>query len=285
MSERGGVTRRQFLGYSMAAIVAAAAGGGLYAWQVEPRWIEVVRRPLPVAGLPKSLVGARLVQLADLHVGPRVPDDYILHTFERVAALEPDIVVVTGDLTQYSKNVFSDAERIFPRFPRGRLATLGVLGNHDYGPGWSHPEIAENLAEVFGHAGIDILRNEVAEVSGLQIVGMDDLWAKRFEPRRAFASADLTKPAIVLAHNPDSVDLPGWDGFEGWVLAGHTHGGQFKPPFMAPPRVPVKNRRYIAGEVGLSNGRTLYINRGIGFIEQVRFDCRPEITVFELQRT
>jgi len=277
------LTRRQFL--KAGAITAVAGlGVGLYSWQVEPHWAEEVMRELPVAGLPDSLVGARLVQLSDLHAGPRVGDDYLFDVFDRVAELKPDILVVTGDLTHYYDDVFAHADRVYARFPRGRLATLGVLGNHDYGPAWSHSEVATRLSSIFGEHGIRILRNEIVDVGGVQIVGLDDLWGGAFEPARALAGVDATRPMLALSHNPDTVDRPGWDGFSGWILAGHTHGGQVKPPFLPPPQLPVDNKRYTSGAFELSDNRRMYINRGVGYLHQVRFNARPEITVFELTR-
>jgi predicted MPP superfamily phosphohydrolase len=79
------------------------------------------------------------------------------------------------------------------------------------------------------------------------------------------------------------VDLPGWGAFNGWVLAGHTHGGQCKAPFLPPPILPVKNKRYSSGEFALAGGRRLYINRGVGTYLPVRFNVRPEVTVFTLE--
>jgi predicted MPP superfamily phosphohydrolase len=90
--------------------------------------------------------------------------------------------------------------------------------------------------------------------------------------------------ALALSHNPDTADLPGWDAYSGWILAGHTHGGQCKPPFLPPPLLPVQNRRYSAGEFALSGGRRLYISRGLGHLLTVRFNVRPEITMFRLER-
>jgi predicted MPP superfamily phosphohydrolase len=90
-------------------------------------------------------------------------------------------------------------------------------------------------------------------------------------------------PTIVLAHNPDAQDLPIWDGIQGWVLAGPTHGGQVKPPFLPPPVLPVRNKRYTAGEFEVGAGRRLYINRGLGHMLPVRFNVRPEITLFTLE--
>lgn len=93
---------------------------------------------------------------------------------------------------------------------------------------------------------------------------------------------DTDAAQIALCHNPDVADLPVWNGYQGWILAGHTHGGQCKAPFLPPPLLPVKNKRYAAGAVDLSDGRTLYINRALGHLIQVRFNVRPEITLFEL---
>lgn len=277
------LTRRQFL---KAGAITAVAGlsVGLYSWQVEPHWAEEVMLDLPVAGLPNALVGARLVQLSDLHAGPRVGDDYLFDVFGRVAELKPDILVVTGDLTHYYDDIFAHADRVFAQFPRGRLATLGVLGNHDYGPAWSHSEVATRLSSIFGEHGIRVLRNEIVDVAGVQIVGLDDLWGGAFEPAKALASIDAKRPMLALSHNPDTVDLPGWDGFSGWILAGHTHGGQVKPPFLPPPQLPVDNKRYTSGAFELSDNRRMYINRGVGYLHQVRFNARPEITVFKLTR-
>jgi predicted MPP superfamily phosphohydrolase len=251
--------------------------------EIEPHWLDIVHTPLQVAGLPGRLRGASLVHLSDLHVGPQVSDDYILRTFERVRALQPDIVAFTGDFTSYKKGIVDHAARIYENAPRGRLATVGVLGNHDYGPGWAHPEHAAQLVDLFGCCGVTILRNELTEVAGLQIVGLDDLWANRFDPIRGFAALDPRRPALALSHNPDTVDLPQWDRFRGWVLAGHTHGGQCKPPFLPPPLLPVKNRRYTSGRFDLSGGRRMYISRGVGHVLQVRFNVRPEVTVFHLR--
>jgi uncharacterized protein len=274
-------SRRQFL--SASAVALGAIGTGLYTFRIEPYWLEIVERSLPIAGLPSGLRGASLVQLSDLHVGPHVPDDYILETFARVRALTPDIVAYTGDFTSYERGIVDHAARVYRDGPRGRLATVGVLGNHDYGPNWAHPEVAAQLTDTFGRLGITMLRNDLIEVEGLQVVGLDDLWARQFDCARGFANLDPRRPALVLSHNPDTVDLPGWDRCRGWILSGHTHGGQCKPPFLPPPLLPVENRRYTSSEFELAGGRRLYISRGVGHVLRVRFNVRPEVTVFHLQ--
>jgi predicted MPP superfamily phosphohydrolase len=280
------VDRRVFVKRTLAGLVAAGAGCVGYAIGVEPHWLEIVTRDLPIENLPPALDGARLAHISDLHIGSDVSDDYIIHSFDRVRALAPDIVVVTGDFITY-RTVRGDAQfqqvrSVLAHLPRGRLGTLGILGNHDYGFGWREPAVAEKVVAEAERAGLRILRNETQAVAGLDVVGVDDLWAERSDPAAAF-SGRANAAAIVLVHNPDTADQRRWPPYRGWMLAGHTHGGQCKPPFLPPPLLPVENRRYIAGEVSVDTNRKLYISRGVGHLVRARFNVRPEITVFTLR--
>ena len=231
---------------------------------------------------PTALAGRTLVHLSDIHLGPRVSDSYLLDTFSRISALNPDIVVYTGDFIDREDGILDHAARLFPSLPKGRLASFGTLGNHDYGKNWANTELAADLANHLRRHGIRILRNQRAEVHGLAIIGLDDEWAHQFNPALAFHGFPPGTPAIALSHNPDTADMPGWGSFTGWILSGHTHGGQCKPPFLPPPLLPVKNRRYVAGAYDLGNGSSLYVNRGIGHLLKARFNARPEVTVFTL---
>jgi predicted MPP superfamily phosphohydrolase len=131
---------------------------------------------------------------------------------------------------------------------------------------------------------VQLLRNESINANGLNIIGFDDFWGLNFNPEKALNGFDKSSANIVLCHNPDVCDLDVWGDYDSWILSGHTHGGQVKPPFLPPPMLPVKNKRYSAGLFELSNNRTLYINRALGHLWQIRFNVRPEITVFELQK-
>ena len=272
------ISRRSFL-----RTVAACAGAGVgYTFLIEPYWVEIVRRPLQIQRLPSSLTGRTLAHLSDLHIGPLVSDEFLLQTFRRVADLRPDIVVITGDLMSFHPGWRDHAAAVLQRAPLGRLATIATLGNHDYGPAWADCRVAAGLVDIVRSCGITVLRNEVFGAGGLQILGFDDLWAGRFTPEVVLRGFDPARAAIALSHNPDTVDLPVWGRYQGWILAGHTHGGQCKPPFLPPPILPVKNRRYTAGEFQLAGNRHLYISRGVGHTMPVRFNARPEVTIFEL---
>lgn len=273
------LTRRAFLTTAVAAPVLA----GLYTWRVEPTWLEITHRDLPLAHLPPALAGKTLVQLSDIHIGPQVDDDYVRRAFAAVSALAPDFVVHTGDLVTYDgPAVIEQAKPLMAGSPRGKLGTVAILGNHDYGQRWAEPHVADQVAALFAHNGARVLRNETALIGGLQFAGFDDLWSSNFAPTPALRALQPGVPTLVLCHNPDACDLDIWAGYQGWILSGHTHGGQCKPPFLPPPLLPVRNRRYTAGEFALSGGRHLYISRGLGHLLRVRFNVRPEVTVFRL---
>jgi predicted MPP superfamily phosphohydrolase len=279
------VNRRVFVKRTAAAFAVAGAGCVAYAIGVEPHWLEIVQRDLPIGNLPRVLDGARLAQVSDLHIGTDVSDEYIIRSFDRLRALAPDIVVVTGDFLTHridrGDEQFQQIGAVMSHLPHGRLGTFGILGNHDYGFGWRQPEVADKVVAAVEHAGIRMLRNETQSVSGLDIIGVDDMWAERGDTAKAF-SGRANAAGIVLVHNPDAADLYRWPEYRGWMLAGHTHGGQCKAPFLPPPLVPVQNPRYVSGEVAVDANRSLYISRGVGHLIRARFNARPEITVFTL---
>lgn len=278
-------TRRQFLTAALAAAAATPAAAFFYTWLIEPHWLDITHHDLPILGLPADLEGRTLAQLSDLHVGPKVDDRYIVETFQRVATLEPDFVAITGDwITYRGPAQFEQLRRVLEHMPRGRLGTVGILGNHDYGFGWRMLEVAEEVTAIAGAAGVSVLRNQSLTIAGLQFLGLDDLWGPRFGPAPLLDSRGDDPATLVLCHNPDTADRPVWARYRGWILAGHTHGGQCKPPFLPPPLLPVENKRYTSGEFSLSGDRRLYISRGVGHLTQVRFNARPEVPIFRLLR-
>lgn len=277
------LTRRQFLG-AAAAVPLAGLAAGLYTWQVEPYWVEYVHQTLPVKNLPAPLQGRTLIQLSDIHIGNRFDWSYILRAFDRIKALKPDFVVYTGDYVSYEdEQQFGQLEEAMRHAPLGTIGTAAVLGNHDYGHGWVMPDVADQITAILNGNGLTVLRNEFISLGGLNVIGLDDFWGTNYNPEAILGIVDPNEANIVLSHNPDSADDSVWQGYQGWILSGHTHGGQVKPPFLEPPRLPVRNKRYSSGVVDLFDGRTLYINRALGNLWPVRFNMRPEVTIFTLQ--
>lgn len=281
------MNRRTFISRTAKGLAGISILGGLYAWQVEPFWLEFVHVKMPVRHLPEHLAGKKLMQISDIHIGKRFDPGFIKEAFLKARSYEPHWVVYTGDYVSTYKDevLYESLDDVLEHDVLGSMGTAAILGNHDYGRNWKETEVADRITRMLDNRGIEVLRNTKTTIAGLQIIGLDDYWGPNFQPEKVMSDYDRNQPAVVLCHNPDVCDLDIWHGYEGWILSGHTHGGQCKPPFLPPPMLPVKNRKYSSGKIALSGNRTLYINRALGHLWQVRFNVRPEITIFELTPT
>ena len=280
------IKRRQFIKKTFLGLTGVGLLSGLYAWQVEPFWLEFVKIKMPIKNLPDNLVGKTLMQISDIHIGKRFDPNFVIDSFKKANAFNPDFVVYTGDFVSTHKDLvqYAELEQVLKNSVKGKLGTVAILGNHDYGKDWKQPEVADKISSMLSENNITTLRNEQTSINGLNFIGFDDFWGLNFNPELAMKNLDTSKANITLCHNPDVCDLDVWKDYQGWILSGHTHGGQCKPPFLSPPMLPVKNKKYTAGKFDLDNGRTLYINRALGHLWQVRFNVRPEITIFQLDK-
>jgi predicted MPP superfamily phosphohydrolase len=279
------MNRRKFIAKTLKAGVGFSLISGIYAWQIEPFWLDFVKIKMPVKNLPPELIGKTLMQISDIHIGNRFNYQYIIDALKEAQNYQPDIVVYTGDYVSYeNEEQINQLQKVMKFATKGNIGTLGILGNHDYGKNWADQNVAVKIKKVLEDNEILILNNAQKNIKGLNITGLDDLWGPNFKPEDALSKINTNNANIVLCHNPDACDLNIWGNYNSWILSGHTHGGQVKAPFLDPFVVPVKNKKYTEGLINLSNERTLYINRALGHLWQIRFNVRPEITLFELSK-
>lgn len=259
----------------------------LYTTQIEPRWVQYNDVEMLIENLPSNLEGKILVQISDIHIGDRVETGYITRVFDKINKMNPDFVVYTGDFispVDTNQTPYEQLENVLKRHAKGSLGTLAIFGNHDYGILAKKTATADSLEKILTKHHIEVLRNTSIDKSGLNIIGIDDYWGTNFHAKEALAQYDSTRATLVLCHNPDVCDLDIWNGYKGWILSGHTHGGQIRLPFCKAPLLPVDNKEYDQGLKHLSDGRTLYINKGLGHAIKARFNVRPEVTVFTLRK-
>jgi predicted MPP superfamily phosphohydrolase len=187
---------------------------------------------VPIAGLPPALNGLSIVQITDLHVGPTIKRGYLQAIVDRVNALEPDLVAITGDLVD--GRVADLHEDVAPLAGlRARHGRYVVTGNHEYYSG------AREWVAALRGLGLTVLLNEhvLIERGGarLLLAGVTDAMAHhivpehRSDPQRALAEAPAdASPRVLLAHQPRSAAAAAEAGFD-LQLSGHTHGGQIWP--------------------------------------------------------
>ena len=178
------------------------------------------------------------------------------------------------------QRIAAQAARVYGHAPHGRLATLGIFGNHDYGPGWRHPEIAAALVPVLADAGSACCATRrstsPASTSSASTTGGRSSSSRP----TALAYRDATRPGIVLSHNP---------GYRGSPGLGRLRRLDPERPH---PRRPVQaavpaaaadsgaqQALHQAARSRSAGRRRLYISRGVGHTMMVRFNVRPEVTV------
>jgi predicted MPP superfamily phosphohydrolase len=229
----------------------------------------------------------RILHMSDLHASVFVPMSMIDHAISVGLQEKPDVICLTGDFVTCSDGFHP--EEYIQRLRRLSEAapTFAVLGNHDGGKK-AEPEVNlldHTLVEyMLTRSGIQLLHNrsEAMRVSGrdLSLVGVGDYWMEEIDAASAFADSDGKTLTVLLAHNPDSKEIV-QDCPWHLMLSGHTHGGQVRFPFCKPYRVPVKDKRFVAG-LGRWRNRHIYVTRGVGNLGGIRFLCRPEVSVITL---
>jgi len=278
------LTRRRFLRTTLGIGLAGGAlavGGGQYITSWEPVWIQIERVSLPIPDLADGLVGMRLVQISDIHLYPYTTEELVARAVERINGLSPDLVLMTGD---YVTDSIGAIEGLIPILSRlnPRLGSFASLGNHD---GWvNRYRVTEGLTR----AGVRVLANEGLSLAhngaALYVAGLDDGWTGNPSLNRALEAMDRSQPVVLLMHEPDFADLYAGDGRVSLQLSGHSHGGQVRLPGVGAPVLPWMASKYDQGLYQV--GRMwLYTNRGLGMTGiPVRFNCRPEVTLFTLER-
>jgi len=153
------VSRRRFLQGGGLALGGLLLADALYR---EPRSFQTVEIALPLAKVPPGHE-LRIVHLSDLHI--RSFHGYFKRVAAAVNALAPDVILLTGDYLERSRNV-RGVQR-FLRMLRASQGIFAVQGNWEY---WARVE-GENLRRHFARTGTELLINErrVLELGGVPV--------------------------------------------------------------------------------------------------------------------
>jgi len=265
--------------YSAHALIAYALRlSGLY-WLGHRNTlkIEVRENEIPLAGLPAAFDGFTLLHMTDLHADLNPPAMAALA--ERVAALQYDVCVLTGD---YRAQTFGPHEPALSAM-RGLLSQLsqpvyGVFGNHD----------SIRMLPGMEAMGVRMLLNESQVIErgsdALYLVGVDDPHYYRVD-NVANATAEVPDEAvsILLSHTPEIYRQAAHAGFD-LMLCGHTHGGQICLPGGVPLTLDAKCPRYMGSGAWRYRQMQGYTSAGAGAcIVPVRLNCPPEVVLHRLR--
>jgi uncharacterized protein len=252
-----------------AFVLAAAPALGFYAFWIEPYWIDVTHHTIS-APLSSTL---KIAHLTDIHTSGLGRRERKM--LDLIEAERPDLIVITGD----SISITSDYPGLHDVLTHlhAPLGVWIVRGNHeDWWP-------VKNEREFYESAGAKLLLNASAEVrEDVWLVGFDDLFGGSPDANKAFAGVPDSAYKIALFHSPMFFEQIA--GRCDVALAGHSHGGQVRLPFIGPLWLPPFSGKFVRGWFE-QEGTRMYVSRGVGTsILDVRFLSRPEIAIITVMR-
>lgn len=240
----------------------------------------------------------RVALVSDFHLGPYKQRGFATKVVKKIMALKPDIILIAGDFLAEDKKYVSFLEPL--KNLSAPLGVYAVLGNHDYDDtitllseeGKARSKAVTETLEV---AGVEALINEgkILKHDGHEfiLIGTDDIWTGYADIQKAFKSEGAVAlqtqhplPSILLSHNADIVERAEKLGVN-LVLAGHTHGGQIRLPFLGSvPKIPhALGNKYDRGLFDFGETQ-LFITSGLAETgPRARLLVPPEVALLEIK--
>lgn len=234
--------------------------------------LDLTERGLDVPRLPPELDGLSIVHLTDLHYTGHIARPFFEEMARMSNDLDPDIVAVTGDLI--------DKDSCMDWLPdtlgrlRARHGIYFIFGNHDLRVDW------RRMLRVLDECGLVYLGGRwlTLEIRGqrLLLAGNELPWFKPAADIASFPPRSEVPLRVILAHSPDQLQW-GRRADADLMLAGHTHGGQIRLPFIGPVLSPsLKGVQYASG-LFYEPPTILSVSRGVSGEVPLRLNCPPEI--------
>lgn len=258
-------------GLHVAIGVVALALAGVGVWQAVkiPR-VKTIAIALP--GLPPQFDGYRIVQLTDLHASRLLPEYWQAAVVKKADALDPDLIVITGDLADGTPQLRAADVRPFHDL-RALDGVLAIPGNHEYYSDYRDWMATDRAL------GLHMLENQHVLIqrdgATLAVAGLTDRQAGSFGlPRPDLQAAMQGIPAgvlvILLEHRPGDAVRNAQAGVA-LQLSGHTHGGQIRGlgwlvrrannGFLSGLYQVGKMKLYVSNGTGLWNGFPMRLGR------------------------
>ena len=254
---------------------------------IEPFKLRVTERQIKTS---KWTYGQplRIALLGDMHmIYPWMTARHLEKIIERTNALKPDIILLLGDYVgDHPFGIQLDAfDAIKPLNDlKARCGVYAVLGNHDMRKKDRH---LSNWPKAMIESSIPVLNNQSVSASCdgtvFNIAGIEDWWYGQPDIAKSLEGIDTTKPTLFMTHNPDA--FPEVPDYVALSVAGHTHGGQIRFPFIGSLAAVVPSRygnRYAYGHIQ-EDGKDLFVTAGLGMTGlPLRFLNKPEIALITL---
>lgn len=233
-----------------------------------------------------SYHGLKIIHLSDIHYNSTINEKELNNIVDKVNEIKPDIVVLTGDLIDerlsYEKDILINCLSKI----EAKLGKFAVSGNHDI-PLDDYNYIIKESGFTSLDNKYELIYSKTSEpiiISGIGY-GDEDIGIKteQYDKYISELKADDIKPiySILLVHEPDTVDNLDLNKYD-LVLAGHSHGGQVRIPFIGKLYTPEGAKKYY-DEYYKINNTDLYISSGLGTsMYKFRLFNRPSFNFYRI---
>ena len=242
--------------------------------------IAVQKKTLRLPQLPAELNGLTIAHLSDLHMTGKLSRPFYEAIVDHSNRLEPDLVVITGDIAEKVMCL----DWIVPVLSRlkAREGKYFILGNHEM----KLPDtgILRRLMEEAGFVDVGSKAMPI-NLRGTEILiaGSEVPWFGA-NPNLAPDSRTLTPSfRLFLSHSPDQLPWAKGNNID-LMLAGHTHGGQIRLPWIGALISPSKFGFCYAGGTYFEEPTLLHVSRGLCGDHLIRLNCPPELPLLKLVR-
>ncbi len=261
----------------------------LYSRYIGTTGLNIKEYRLTYKKLTDDFYGLKIIHLTDIHYGRTIHKKELDHIKKEVNLMKPDIIVFTGDLIDKDTKLSKEDLKIINAFLNGLEANIGkyaITGNHDYG--FKNYDIIlenggfTNLNDKYELIYTNTTNNILLAGVSTNIYGKKTIKEKLNDTFEYLKNTD-NKPvlSILIMHEPDFIDDIDYSKFN-LVLAGHSHNGQVRLPFVGALIKPNYAQKYYDEHYKIKN-TDLYISSGIGVSEvNFRLFNRPSVNLYRL---
>ena len=259
----------------------------------------------------------RVIQISDLHNASFVNDSKLV---DRIGKLKPDVIIYTGDMVDSQTNVDDDVINLCKTLANVAPSYF-IYGNNEVEKHYDEPLTQENLDKKFGfndenrdpqklleltddfaknleNVGVKVLKNSsdtltigstTVDIYGVLTSNPSSFWSYAGDSYSDFIYQNENNLKIMAIHEPIVFEKYKPDTWGDLMLAGHTHGGLCKIPYIGPLYtteggiLPERKGCYIYGRYDVQ-GRPLIVNAGLDNTNLFRINNQPEIVIVDINK-
>ena len=241
--------------------------------------IGIIVKEYPIINslLPTEFHGKKIVQFSDLHYNKYTDKNKIKKLVNIINKTNPDIIIFTGDLIDLNYNLdVTTKEFLIKEFKKinAHIGKYAIKGEED----------SEYFNEILINSNFKILENTIEKVyinkNYIQLIAIND----NYQTLQNIKEQKTNNYSIAITHTPDKSDDIISNLNTNLILAGHSHNGQVRFPFIGALMKRENSKKYIDSYYKINNTELL-ISGGLGNTKyNMRLFNHPSINFIRLRQ-